>query len=128
MDTLLLRLATNYPSIIIYAFQLSFNNFCEHHQSVEIRPLVQQILDTIKNPLIEKFINGMKCLSLPDKVMQHHLYRILNRSNLNVNTEQQLKECFDIVFGNSLRGKSCEKVIPLKNQMIEIMNMGKLFN
>lgn len=128
LDTLLLRLATTYPSIIIYAFQLSYNIFCEQHQSVEIRPLVQQILNTIENPLIEKFINGMKCLSLPDKVIEHHLYRILNRSNLNVNTEQQLKDCYDIVFGNTMRGKSAEKVLPLKNNLIEIMNMGTLVN
>lgn len=119
-------MCTSYPSIIVYPFQLSYNNFRERKPKIQIRVLIRQILDIVKNPLIEQFIESMKCLSLPEKVLQHHLSNVVNTSNPNANSQLELQECYDNVFGNAMRGRSVEKVLRFKDEMIELMKIGKL--
>lgn len=121
MDTLLLQLSKTYPTIVVYAIQPVYNNFCIQYPKQSIRPLLQQIFLNIANPLIEKYINGLKCLSLPEKVLQHHLYCITDKSK---DIDRHLEECFKNVFENQMRGKAVEKVLALQNEMCEILTNG----
>lgn len=121
LDNLLLRLVTTYPSIIVYAFQLSYNIFRERKPHVPIRSVIQQILDAVNNPLMNKFIESLKCMTLPEKALKHHLDIIIRKLNQNTSIQRELKECYDFVFENPMRGKCVEIVGQLKNDMIEMM-------
>lgn len=124
LDSLVLRLATAYPSVVIYSFQLEYGRFRERKPKHTNRPVIQQILDVIQNPLIEKFIESIKCLSLPEKVMEHHLHNaFIRHSYPSEKYRQELKTCSENVFENALRGKSAAKVQQFKQNIVDLMQM-----
>lgn len=120
LDKLLLRLATAYPSAVIYSFQFSYNQAIDRHPVA--REVVQHIMNAIKNPMLEQFIENVNCVSLPDKVIDYHLKNILDRSHSIEQNWRELKICCDNVFG-CIRGTSVDKVQQFKvnlEQMMEI--------
>lgn len=120
LDNLLVRLATTYPSTVTYTFQLAYNQYQRLKRNAPIRSAVQQILDATKNSMIEKFIENVSYLSLPDKVLIYHLVNVYNK--ININPKEELRTCYENVYGNE-RGKSAEKVAMFKQELIKLMEM-----
>lgn len=118
LDELLLRLATKYPSAVIYSFQLAYNSAIDSKSTV--RPIVQQILNAIKNPTLERFITNINCLSLPDKVMEYHLKNVYSRPKQMARNLQELQICYENVYG-TVRGRSANKFQVYKSKLEEIM-------
>lgn len=112
-------MATTYPSAVIYSFQLSYNQVADQNSPREV---VQCILNAIKNPMLEQFIENIYCLSIPDKVIDYHLRNILDRSQNIEKSRRELKICYDNVFGD-LRGTSSVKVEQFKKSIKEMMEI-----
>lgn len=129
MDNLVLRLATGFPSIIVYSFQLSHGIFCKQNPDASTRPLVQQILNTIEDPLVGRFIESLKCLTLPEIVIKHCLYNIMSEiENSHERYQQQLQLCYENVFENPMRGKITGKSEQLKKEFIGLMEKCRMYN
>lgn len=106
LDQLVLRLATEYPSIVIYPFQVSYECFEEAHPHVKHqRPLIQQIAAAVTNPFLQRFVDSLKVLNLPEKVLQYHLNEFTKSDTKTKSLKcKQLKAGYDDVFNNPLRG------------------------
>lgn len=72
--------------------------------------------------MIEKFIENIKYVSLPEKVIIYHLYNILNGSTSTIN-KRELQQCFNNVFVENERGKSAAKVEFVKQEFIKLMEL-----
>lgn len=108
LDNLLIRLATEYPAALVYTFQLSFAQFTEQNPFQRRRPVVQQILDALKNGTVETFISAVKCLNAPEKVIKAHVALLkiaLNEKYPNDVYKRTIKSCYDTVFENRMRCK-----------------------
>lgn len=128
LDNLVLRLATEYPSIVIYPFQVSYECFKEKDPNVKRqRPLIQQIATAIKNTFVQQFIDSLKVLNLPEKVLQYHLSEFLNADVKSKLNQQQLKAGYDDVFNNTMRGKLPIRLQAFKNDFDEFMQMIGMF-
>lgn len=115
LDSLVLRLATEYPSIAIYPFQVSYECFKERNPNVKHeRPLIRQITAAIANPFLQHFIDGLKVLNLPPKVLQHHLKELLKSDVNDESIRQKLRASYNDVFHNPMRGK-----LPLNMQVVQ---------
>ncbi|XP_055310881.1 DNA-dependent protein kinase catalytic subunit-like [Sitodiplosis mosellana] len=125
LDNLLLRLATTYPSTVIYTFQLAYRQYYAEKPNAPIRPVVQQMVNAVKNPMIERFIENVNYLSLPDKVMAYHLHNVIEKIYAKTVYElvrEELQTCYDNVYGE-VRGKSAKKVESFKQEFIALMKM-----
>lgn len=129
MDKLLVRLATTYPSQVIYTFQLAYRQYRERKPNAPVRLIFQQIENAIKNPMIQSFIENVSYLSLPDKVMVHHLKKANEKIHFEKKPghdkypyQEELEICYQNVYGNG-RGKSKEKVLDLKEEFVKLMQM-----
>lgn len=120
LDRLLLRLATTYPSAVIYSFQFAY------HQAVDensvAREMVQHILNAIKNPMLEQFIKNVNYLSVPEKVIHYHLSNIQQNRGQLEKSWSELKVCYDNVFGSD-RGSSSGRVEQFKGNLEQMMQM-----
>lgn len=109
MDDLLLRLAQSYPQAIFYAFKASYEDFNQSNGSTANRLVVQQILDAIANPSLERLVNSLKCMVLPEKIIQQAFQRIVDHATRMEYTQEnylaELKTCYDNVFNNAERAK-----------------------
>lgn len=115
LDELVLRLATTYPAAMIYAFQLSYTQYSEKYPNRQPRAIVQQILDLLHNPIVEKFINAINCLNLPEKFIITHFTDILlsmqkNQNYTNEMYQNHLLRVQRAVFSNDMRGIIVQKV------------------
>lgn len=127
LDNLLVRLSTEYPLAVIYPFRLSYREFNDRNPNVNDREIVQQILNAIKNPMIEKFIDNICCICLPETVAIHHLKHILRNSKDSENRKKEFKICYDNVFGN-VRGRSSSRVEKFKEEFTELLETnGELY-
>lgn len=129
LDKLLLRLAITYPSQVIYTFQLAHRQYHEQKPNAPVRLIVKQIENAIKNPMIQNFIENVSYLSLPDKVIVHHLQSVYQKINLEKKSghdkypyQEELETCYQNVYGNG-RGKSKEKVMDFKEEFVKLMQM-----
>lgn len=129
LDKLILRLATTYPTQVIYTFQLAHRQYCEQKPNVPVRLVVQEIESAIKNPMIQNLIVNVSYLSLPDKVMWHHLQKVYEKIHLEKKSghdkypyQEELEICYQNVYGNG-RGKSTEKVLQYKEEFVKLMQM-----
>lgn len=107
LDDLLLRVAKEYPTAIVYAFQLSYKQFNERKPFAAVRPVVHEILNAIRSPTIEKFIAAIGCLSLPEEVIKAYIYpleRSLNKNYSNLVYRSKLQKVYEEVFENEMRG------------------------
>lgn len=130
LDDLLLKLATTYPFALVYTFQLSFEQFRKQQKPIFIRNVVQQILNKLKSPLVDKFINAMICLSLPEKVLENQLSKI--RKNFGSLTQEQfineLEFCQKLVFENEIRGNLTREVRGFKSDFDNLMEMNGMLH
>lgn len=124
LDKLLLRLAIEYPTAVIYSFRLAYHQALDRKSAV--RSVVQQILDAIKNPMLERFIENAMCLSLPEKVMEYHLKIVKSKPHAISKNRRELQICYDNVFGN-VREKSSAEVEKFKHSLEELMEMNGSF-
>lgn len=128
LDNLVLCLATEYPSIVVYPFQLSHEYFNERNANDKLqRPLVQRILKAIENPFIQEFIDNLKTLSLPEKVLLHHLHKFAEKGKNSKFDQLQLKAGYENVFNNPLRSKLPPKILTIQKDFIALMNMFGMF-
>lgn len=123
LDNLLIRLATKYPSTVVYPFQLAFREYRKRKPNAPIRPVVQQIRNAIQNPMIKNFIKNMRYVSLPHIVLAQHLHNAIEDIAKNGGQYQdELRKCYDNVFGNE-RGKSTDQVEMYKGEFVQLMEM-----
>lgn len=128
LDNLILRLATEYPAIVIYPFQVSYECFKERNPNIKFeRPLIRKIVAAIANPFLQQFIAGLKVANLPEKVLQNYLLEF-SKSDVNSVMEQQtLKAGYDDVFNNPMRGKLPFNVQAVKSEIDELLQMFGMF-
>lgn len=122
LDNLLLRISTAYPSSVIYTFQLAYRQYRAQRPNTPIRPIVQQIITAIKNPIVERFIQNVNYVSLPDKVLFYHLSKVVEKIVEKTDYREELETCYENVFGNG-RGKSVNRVEVFKKEFTELMKM-----
>lgn len=124
LDNLLLRLATTYSSAVIYPFQMAFGQFYDQNPEVIYHQKVDKIIETLQSPVVDRFIRVLKCLNLPEKVLEHFLCSTFSkRGQTHTVYEQKLKACYDDVFENRLRGKSTKKVEAYRSDFDELKKM-----
>lgn len=127
LDNLVFRLASEYSSILIYPFQLTYECFIEKNPNTTgfTRSLIQQILDAIENPFLQDFLDSLKCINLPEKVLQHHMFYFIHRETHSKPKQQhqQLKAIYDNVFENPKRGKLSDHIQSIKKDFLELMTM-----
>lgn len=131
LDNLVLRLATEYPSIVIYPFQLSYECFKERNLNVKFeRPLIRQISNKIGETGIhlQKFIDSLKVLNLPEIVLKSCLGVFLKGETNSKLNQQRLKAGYDDVFKNPMRGQLRDKIQSLQKDFDELMNMIGMFS
>lgn len=76
LDKLLLNMSVKYPAALVYPFRLSFEQFMSlqsHKSTVQIRDIVNEIQNNLKNNNTDLFINGISNLCLPNMKLKHHL-------------------------------------------------------
>lgn len=124
-----MRLAATYPSNIIYAFKLSFERYRQRHPDTSIRPIVNDISQSLTNPLNEKFISGLKCLVLPKEQLQgllETLYKQLGNELRFTNQiyQDEMKLIFETVFNDDMRAKqSLTNILKFKNEIKRLISM-----
>lgn len=128
LDNLVLRLATEYPSIVIYPFQVSYECFKERNPNVKFqRPIIQQIAAAIENTFLQQFIDSLKVLNLPEKVLQFHLHEFLKAEMKSKPSQQQLKAGYDDVFKNPMRGTLPAMIHSVQSDLDTLMQMFGMF-
>lgn len=132
LDELLLKLSKVYPTALIYSFQLSYNQYRDKYPHNEDRVLIHQIRDNLRNDVLEKFINSINCLSLPEMVLSSHFSNILQSVKLNPNYtdavyQKHLENINDIVFENPLQGKLVAKVTQFKAKIRVLKKLNSMF-
>lgn len=125
LDDLLLKLSKAYPTALIYSFQLSYNQYRDKYSDSEDRDLIHQIRDNLRNDILEKFINSINCLCLPEMVLVAHLSNISKSIRLNPNYttslyQKHLQNIIDILFENPLQGKLIAKLRQFKTKVNEL--------
>lgn len=106
IDELILRLAQTYPTAIHYPFKLSHSQYINDCVDVvNDRPLITRINDTIHNPLIDSFVNGLLAVCIPYKMLYYHMstlhteFRLLTENQFN----RKVKSILDMVFPSDRR-------------------------
>lgn len=128
LGNLLLNLATAYPTIVIYSFQLSYECFKERNPNVKIeRPLIRQISKAIENAFLQGFIENLKVLNLPEVVLKFHVSKFLESGKNSKSNQQHLKAGYDDVFNNPLRGKLSDKIQPFREDFDKLMKLFGMF-
>lgn len=123
LDNLLLRLSTSYPSAVTYSFEMTFDLFCGKNSGGQwIRENVKQIKNALINPMMENFIKGLNCLTLPNKVLEHHL-RNMHRAKSETEFKHEFKTCLVNVFNNDMRGRSIKSVEKTKNDFLKLQQL-----
>lgn len=109
LDDLLLRLAECHPQAIFYAFKASYEEFNRSTGSTANRSVVQKILEAIANPSLERLVSSLKCMVLPEKVIQQAFQKILENATRMEYTQDnylaELQTCYDNVFNNAEHAK-----------------------
>lgn len=72
--------------------------------------------------MVERFIENVNYLSLPDKILYYHLGKVVHKIVDNTNYREELETCYENVFGNG-RGKSVNRVETFKKEFTELMKM-----
>lgn len=118
LDKLMLRLASSYASIIVYPFRISLQQY-EDQRAENIqnnRELVNEIctLLEISNPLVDKFINGIKCVCMPNKLLRsklEHLAKMLKHQSASRHSFQTaLADVLSVIFDDNIRGPLFKKI------------------
>lgn len=127
LDHLLIKLAKIYPQALTYPFQLSFEEFRKQSQAIFFRYEVQLILDRIKSPLIDKFINAVNYLSFPEIVIINCTQKILMKKNIAQPKKmlEELKACYENVFGNGVRGNLPIEILNVKENLAALKDSNK---
>lgn len=108
---------------------MSFDRYRQRHPDISIRSIVNDISQSLTNPLIEKFISGLKCLVLPKKQLQgllQSLYEQLGNESRFTNQiyQEQLNLILENVFNNDMRAKqSLTSILKLKNEIERLISM-----
>lgn len=100
---------------------MALSHYREQKPGAGTREKVQQIVDALHNPVVERFINALSCVSIPEKVLMHHL-EIIHHEGM-VSFERELKACFDNVFNNKMRGESVKHIEKYKTQFEDLRKM-----
>lgn len=128
LDNLVLRLATEYPSIVIFPFQVAYERFKEMHPNVTtVRPPIQQIANAIANPFLQQFVSSLKVLNLPDNVLLSQLNEFSKAGVSSKLNQQKLKAVYDDVFMNPMRGKLPSKMLAFRNKFDELLQIFGMF-
>lgn len=124
LDDLVLRLATEYPSMVVYPFQVSYDCFKERHPNVQFeRPLIRRIASAITNPCQQQFIDGLKVLNLPEVVLRDHVMEFSKQDMNSEVSQQKLKAGYDDVFNNPMRGKLHPNILVVQGYFDELFQM-----
>lgn len=124
LDDLLLKLSKAYPSALIYPFQLSCNEYQEKNPNTRDRLVVRDIKNNLRNEILEKFIESINCLCLPEQALLTHLSKIQKAIRLGNYTDavfkQDVRYIIKTLFENPLQGKLAEKIAKYKNKIVEL--------
>lgn len=128
LDNLVLSLATEYPSIVIYPFQLTYECFKERNPHVKFeRPLIQQISKAIENTFLQTFVDSLKVLNWPDIVLKYYVSEFSGKEITSRLNQRHLKAGYNDVFNNPLRGKLPDKIQSYRKDFDELMQMFGMF-
>lgn len=127
LDNLVLRLATKYPSIVIYPFRMSHECFNElHPKAANPRPLIQQILNSIDNRFLQKFVDSLKVLNSPERVLHHH-FKIFQHNATSKLEQRRLRVACESVFNSPFRGELSARVKSYQADFDELIGMFGMF-
>ena len=112
IDKLLLRLSAAYPMAIFYPFHLSFtqykqNNANDNDDGLQLRPVITEILQAIRNPQEEKFMAALLCFSIPEKMLYYHLINLYRELQSNL-TQLQFKKSIQNLLHVMYNGEHCQ--------------------
>lgn len=118
LDELLIRLATKYPTAILYPFQLAYDQ--EQKQNARTpRSTILQIQYIIQHPKTQLFIKSLMWLCVPEKLLQYHLYTLFQDIQNDVSVtngivEQRLQAIIALVWPSNdvhqLRGRAFDRI------------------
>lgn len=126
LDGLVLRLATSFPSAMLYPFKISMKQYEERHTHNHHRDVVNQIRDLLsaKNPLAEHFLKGIKCLCMPDTLLLSHLEylkKLLQHQDLSrLSFQSALEDVLSAIYKNDARGPIFAQIDQFDNKLRDL--------
>lgn len=131
LDELVLRLSASYPSALVYPFGLSYKQFNTNNPQRATRPTVKRILQLLQNPIVEKFIQAITCISLPENVLltcgKYILTAIFHGKCTNVQYQNYIETAYREVFQNVMRGNLVAKVLSFEKVFLELKDLNRKF-
>lgn len=118
LDELLIRLATKYPTAILYPFQLAFDQ--DQQLSARTpRSIILHIQSFINHPKSQLFIKALMWLCVPEKLLQYHLINLFrdiqsDDSFTSAMIQQRLQAIIAVAWPSNdvhqLRGKAFDRI------------------
>lgn len=131
LDQLVVRLARVYSSAMLFPFQLAHSQYkakFRRNSAPASRPVVDLILELLKNPLAEQLIASIECLSLPEQVLSSHLEPLFVQLRDNEPSEidafhDDLTQTMRMVYENPMRGQIIDRIREFEAPLEELLQI-----
>lgn len=131
LDTIIQRIAETYPAALIYPFRISYEQYKQENKGIQLlaREFIVQLIDLLKNPVLDKFIQAFLNLCIPEVLLKfqiNQLEKFLNSSDVNNDKFLiMISEIVNIVYQNSteLQGVDFKRILIYKKMLLEMKDL-----